>query len=368
MNEIFSMVGEETEMPANQTKQQKAQNRSSKKSTKENKIFISWSGPHSKEFAKGIKKLLEESVFENKELTCFVSDLDIASGSDWWLKIKKELRSCKLGILCITKENLRAPWIYFEAGAMIAREIPSIPLLVSCDIKALSSTPLNGKQAVDFYDIKKFLKMLVDINNAMEFDLTENQVKELGKAAYTKLKNDLESVFSSLRDLRLFNVKYVYPRDTTIVKRNTIFVSAPMSSINSDEYDILRESALKIKELLLDIGFTEVYCPLIEKESQDRFDGKTKAIKNNFPLMKSVDSMLFIYPWKNASSALVEMGYGIALSKRMVVFYNEGLPYIMDEAGVSINNIKTYSFSTYDKIFSIIERNGMDLFEGVADE
>ena len=84
--------------------------------------------------------------------------------------------------------------------------------------------------------------------------------------------------------------------------------------------------------------------------------------------MKHVDSMLFIYPWKNASSALVEMGYGIALSKRMVVFYKEGLPYIMDEAGVSINNIKTCSFSTYDEIFSIIERNGMGLFEGVADE
>ena len=273
-------------MPANQAKQPNAQNHSSRKSTKENKIFISWSGPYSKEFAKGIKKLLEESVFDNKELTCFVSDLDIASGSDWWNKIKKELRSCKLGILCITKENLRAPWIYFEAGAMIAREIPSIPLLVSCDVKALSSTPLNGKQAVDFYDLKKFLKMLVDINKAMDFDLTENQINELGKAAYSTLKNDLESVFNSLRDLRLFNVKYVYPRDTTNVKRNTIFVSAPMSSINPDEYNILRESVLTIKKSLLQIGFTEVHCPLIDIESQDRFDGKTKAIKNNFPLMK----------------------------------------------------------------------------------
>lgn len=339
-----------------------------RKSQKRNKIFISWSGPYSKDFANGIKRLLENSVFDNKDLECFVSDQGIVSGSDWWSKINSELRSCKLGILCITKENLRAPWIYFEAGAMIARDVPSIPLLVSCDIKSLASTPLNGMQAVDFYDIRKFLKMLVDINKVMGFDLSENQINNLGKEAYVRLKKDLDDIFRSLRDLRLFNDKYVYPSEITSIKRNTIFVSAPMSSINSDEYNMLRSSVLDIKKTLLHIGFTEVHCPLIDIESQEHFDGKTKAIKDNFPLMKYVDSMLFIYPWKNASSSLVEMGYGIALSKKMVVFHGEGLPYIMDEAGGSITNIKTYSFSSYEEINTIIEKNGMALFEGVSDE
>lgn len=333
-----------------------------------NKIFVSWSGLNSKEFAQGLKKLLEKSVFENTDLECFVSDQDIASGSDWWDKIKKELRTCKLGILCITKENLRAPWLYFEAGAMVAHEVPSIPLLVSCSINALSTTPLNGKQAVDFYDQKKFLKMLADINSAMGYDLSENQINTLGKKAYTELKNELESMFRNLRDLRSFNDKYVYPNEITNIKRNTIFVSAPMSSINANDYDELRSSMLAIRESLLRIGFTEVYCPIIDIDSPEHFDGKTKAIKSNFPLMKGVDSMLVVYPWKNASSALVEIGYGIALSKRMVVFHGEGLPYIMDEAGSSIANIKTYSFSSYDEINTIIESNGMALFEGVVDD
>lgn len=126
------------------------------RSQKRNKIFLSWSGPHSRDFAKGLKKILEKSVFSNTDLECFVSDQDIASGFDWWDKIKKELRSCKLGILCITKENLRSPWLYFEAGAMVAREVPSIPLLISCDINALVSTPLNRRQAVVFYNQKIF--------------------------------------------------------------------------------------------------------------------------------------------------------------------------------------------------------------------
>ncbi len=335
---------------------------------KSNKIFVSWSGPNSKEFAKGLKRLLENSVFPNTDIECFVSDQDIASGSDWWNKIKTELRKCKLGILCITKENLRAPWIYFEAGAMVAREVPSIPLLVSCNITALASSPLNGKQAVDFYDQKKFLKMLSDINNAMEYGLSEDQINTLGKEAYVRLKNELDFVFSKLRDLRTFNDKYVYPGEVINVKRNTIFISAPMSSINETEYNELQTSMLVIKDSLSRIGFTEVHCPLLDVDSPAHFDGKTKAIKNNFPLMKGVDSMLVVYPWKNASSSLVEIGYGIALTKKMVIFYGEGLPYIVDEAGGSIANVKTYQFNSYDEINTIIESNGMALFEGLWDE
>ncbi len=335
---------------------------------KRNRIFISWSGANSKEFAKGLKETLEKRVFSNCDFECFVSDQDIASGSDWWDKIKKELRVCKLGIICITKENLRAPWIYFEAGAMVAREVPSIPLLVSCNTNALLSTPLNGKQAVDFYDQKKFLKMLVDINRVMGYDLTENQLNTLGKEAYAELKKDLEAVFNNLRDMRMFNDKYVYPGDVTNIKRNTIFISAPMASIDANEYKVLRDCIIRVKDCLLRIGFSEVHCPIIDIDSPEHFDGKTKAIKNNFPLMKGVDSMLVVYPWKNASSSLVEMGYGIALSKKMVVFYGEGLPYIMDDAASSITNIKTYFFTSYDQISSIIQSNGMSLFEGAIDE
>lgn len=336
---------------------------------KANKIFISWSGPNSKEFAKALKVMLEDSLFENTDLECFVSDQDIASGSDWWDKIKKELRSCKLGILCITKENLKAPWIYFEAGAMIAREIRAIPLLINCSYDALTSTPLNGKQAVDFYNSRKFLQMLVEINNCMGLGLTENQINRIGKNAYDKLKSKNESIFSNLKDLRTFNDKYVYPSSVNNIKKNTIFVSAPMSSINNkDNYDELRASIIEIKNALMEIGFGEVHCPMIDVVTPRQFDGKTKAIKRNFPLMKQVDSMLVIYPWKNASSALVEMGYGIALTKKMVVFHGEGLPYIMDEAGVSIANIKTYSFTSYSEISEKIRSNGMTLFEGISDE
>ena len=45
---------------------------------KRNRIFISWSGANSKEFAKGLKETLEKRVFSNCDCECFVSDQDYA--------------------------------------------------------------------------------------------------------------------------------------------------------------------------------------------------------------------------------------------------------------------------------------------------
>ena len=84
------------------------------KKTISKKIFISWSGDNSKEIAIELKNTLEKGIFDGTGLECFVSDVDISCGDDWWNKIKKELKSCKLGIVCITKENLKAPWIFLS--------------------------------------------------------------------------------------------------------------------------------------------------------------------------------------------------------------------------------------------------------------
>lgn len=342
-------------------------------SIKKNKIFISFARENSKEIAKALKNVLETKVFAGFNLECFVSDLDIASGEDWWIKIRKELKSCKMGILCITKENLNAPWIYYEAGAMVAQNLSVIPLLISCDFQALSSTPIKN-QATNFYDQAKFLEMLCIIKRKMGFNtLTDDQVKTLGKVAYSNLKTELEPVLSKLRDMRVFNEKYVYPNTVNAIRKNTIYVSAPMSSISPDEYKELRDFILRLEKILKKVGFTDVFCPILEKEDPNHFDGKTKAVKDNFPLLKETDSLLIIYPKRIPSSALIESGYGIALSKKMVIFYNvkEGLPYMLQNADKYIPNINAYQFTSYTEIEQLIESDGMVLFEaaqGVIEE
>ncbi|HYO23671.1 MAG TPA: hypothetical protein VEQ85_01855, partial [Lacipirellulaceae bacterium] len=48
----------------------------------------------------------------------YVSSEDIDKGARWSTDIAKELEAAQYGMICITKENVTAPWINFEAGAL----------------------------------------------------------------------------------------------------------------------------------------------------------------------------------------------------------------------------------------------------------
>jgi len=334
---------------------------------KQNKIFISWSGENSKKIAKEIKFILEDKIFEGTKLKCFVSDEDITSGEDWLNKIKDELMNCKWIILCITKENVMAPWIYYEAGATVARDIPSTPLLINCDINLLHKSPLNCKQCTNFDDEQKFIKMINDINEKMSLlGVETNQMDIIALDGYKQLKEKLSTTITKLENVRFFDAKYVYPSNVTTIKKNTLYICTPMASIETEEYKNLRDYLLSLKETLEKIGFTEIICPMMEIEDPLNFEGSTKALNENFENLKQIDSMLIIYPKKVTSSVLVEIGYGLALSKKMVIFYKEYLPYMLEDAG-SISHVNTIKFDNFTDITKKIKANGIHLFKGNKD-
>lgn len=328
-------------------------------------IFISWSGLNTKQFAIALKCILETIVFPKNEtgLECFVSDEDIFAGTDWWIKIKNELKSCNLGILCVTNENINAPWIFYEAGAMASRELPSIPLLIGCDIDSLIGTPLQGKQCINFDNSKKFIKMMENINDHLNL-LPAPLVKSTALVGYKQLKKDTKSIISYLENIYSINEKNTYPQNVSFVRKETVYVSVPMASISEEEYSELHMHLSDIKNLLKNIRFKGIYSSAFDIKKREEFDGKTKAMVDNFKILKEVDCILVIYPKMSPSSSLVDIGYGIALCKNMVIFYKEGLPYILEEAGQYINNVRTYRFNDYMEISKIIKANGIDIFKG----
>jgi hypothetical protein len=42
-----------------------------------------------------------------------MSDLDVEKGSRWFEEVAGALESAKVGICCLTPENLNAPWLLF---------------------------------------------------------------------------------------------------------------------------------------------------------------------------------------------------------------------------------------------------------------
>lgn len=134
------------------------------------KVFVSWSGTRSKAIASAIKQWLPD-VFQG--LHVWMSDHDIEAGQRWGAELGTALHDCRLGVICLTPENLQSRWLTFEAGALStaianARVIPYRFQLRSADV----SPPLSQFQDVAA-DEEGTFKLLKSMNDALGSPLAE---------------------------------------------------------------------------------------------------------------------------------------------------------------------------------------------------
>lgn len=78
------------------------------------KLFLSWSGERSHRVAELIGDWISGVI---QQIEPWISS-EMDRGSVWFPEIGKALDSVNNGIVCLTRENLNAPWILFEAGAL----------------------------------------------------------------------------------------------------------------------------------------------------------------------------------------------------------------------------------------------------------
>jgi hypothetical protein len=78
-------------------------------------VFISWSGNRSRHVAQALRDWLPMVLQAAKPWT---SSADIDKGSRGLAELARALENIKVGIICLTPENLSEKWILFEAGAL----------------------------------------------------------------------------------------------------------------------------------------------------------------------------------------------------------------------------------------------------------
>ncbi len=127
-------------------------------------VFLSWSGEKSRKLAEAIRDWLP-AVLQSCEP--YFTPSDIEKGTRWSQDIAKELESCQVGILCITRENIHSDWILFEAGALSKSMDKShvCPILFGIKNSDLSG-PLQQFQTTEF-EKPDFRKLLNIINNKL---------------------------------------------------------------------------------------------------------------------------------------------------------------------------------------------------------
>lgn len=149
------------------------------------RIFISWSGEHSRGVALALNGWLPLLLQHVKP---WMSATEIEAGQRWEEQLVKGLGTSQFGILCCTRDNLAAPWLLFEAGALAnALAADSVcPLLFGISPSDLSG-PLARFQSKTL-DREGVLEMAATINRRSERPIAEGHLRDLFDALWPMLQ------------------------------------------------------------------------------------------------------------------------------------------------------------------------------------
>jgi hypothetical protein len=158
------------------------------------KVFVSWSGERSQALATALHQWLPLVLHYVEP---WLSKADIDAGDRWGAELGKELTESNFGISCVTKDNVLAPWLLFEAGA-IAKSVDAgklIPLLLDIDFKDLSG-PLTQFQAKKA-EQQGILELVESVNNSATNPVPDARLKQLFGALWPELENKIEAIPAS---------------------------------------------------------------------------------------------------------------------------------------------------------------------------
>lgn len=108
-------------------------------------------------FASAFAELLAEV---DRTTKTWISEEDISLGVQWFKEIEKALKSARAGVVLLTPENYRSPWLVYEAGSMVQKGIRVIPIRVNLPINLIPRDYPLVEQATD--NSKEGIRKVVD--------------------------------------------------------------------------------------------------------------------------------------------------------------------------------------------------------------
>ena len=111
------------------------------------KVLLSWSGKQSQRVASYLKGWLGLVI---PDCEPWMSSEDLVPGGKWLIDLMHQLEEAHFCIICLTPDNLRSTWLYFEAGAIAAKS-PNSPVcgyLIGLNPASLTG-PLSLYQAAE---------------------------------------------------------------------------------------------------------------------------------------------------------------------------------------------------------------------------
>ena len=280
------------------------------------KVFISWSGNKSHKVALVYRDWLPSVI---QSIEPYVSSEDIDKGARWSTDIANELADSTFGILCVTKENLNAPWLSFEAGALSKTMDKSFVSPFLFDIKRSEvDGPILQFQSTIFQkeDIKKLVKTL---NKACgESSIPDARLDKAFEVWFPTLEEEL----NKLKDVE---------DESTIEEESTSYSSEILEEILDlarNNQKLLRNPDNKLIETIESInkGIQDQRAMFRHNTDQD-FNRMTRKFHPMF-----IEELMHMMP----ASGSKHYGFLIALS-----FFRKDFPWVYDTGKELIDVLKS---------------------------
>lgn len=152
-------------------------------------VFISWSGPRSNNLAEILTDWLPMVI---QAVTPWMSK-DIEKGARWSPEISEKLAESKIGIICLTPENLHSDWILFEAGALSKVKDTKVCTFLFELTPAVIKQPLAQFQhtILTKEDVKK---LITTINDKIEHPLPEKTLNSVFDKNWPDLETKIKAI------------------------------------------------------------------------------------------------------------------------------------------------------------------------------
>jgi hypothetical protein len=155
------------------------------------RIFLSWSGERSRAVAQSLRDWLPLILYYAQP---WFSERDVDAGERWAIEIGHQLEGSQFGIIILTSDNLSAPWLLFEAGALSKAFTAGAvaPYLIDIDFKDISG-PLSQFQAKKAVKPSTF-ELISAINSKAAQPIDANRLSELFDVLWPKLDERLRNL------------------------------------------------------------------------------------------------------------------------------------------------------------------------------
>ena len=135
-----------------------------------------------------------------------------------------------------------------------------------------------------------------------------------------------------------------------------IFIATPIAGFSDEK--VYNNFRIKIKALTrkLDKNFS-IISEILNISNVASYDSPSQSAAKDFQNIESSSIFVLIYPQRMPTSALVELGYALALKKRILIITTEQgiLPYMLKELDKVYSNVQiSYFPNGWDDVDDII--------------